>query len=191
MSNKNTSKTHRVPLFKRPIVLVSLAVILVAVIALTIWAFAHFSQANSTDNSTPVSSGTSSSSSQPQDSTSQPNEEEAPTEPERPAQYEGEDPNTLSELTGSITLNTHDASTLTVAVSIDQYLAEPGTCQLELSQNGSILHTAELIALADITTSGCGPFIVPITGLSSGTYQLKIIISGDYKTGLVTGEIKI
>ena len=189
MSNKNTQKTHRVPLFKRPIVLVSLAVVLIAAIALTIWAFAHFSHpepSNPQDPTPSTSSG--SNTSQPTDNQTG---DEQPTEPERPSQFEGEDPNKLPELTGSITLNTHDSDTLTVAVGIDQYLSEPGTCKLDLLQDGRTLRTVELAAIADVTTSGCGPFSVSISDLSPGTYQLRITISGDDKTGTVNGEVKI
>lgn len=189
MSDKNTQKTHRVPIFRRPIVLVSLAVILVAAIALTIWAFVHFSHPETSGPQGPVSS----SSINP--GTPQPADDETgdkqSTEPERPPQFEGEDPNSLPELTGSITLNTHDTDTLTVAVSIDQYLSESGTCKLALSQNSRTLRTAELAAVADVTTSGCGPFSIDISDLSPGTYQLKIAISGDGKTGTIDGEVKI
>lgn len=191
MSNKNTKKTHRVPLFKRPIVIVSLVAILIAIVALTIWALINFSGSKPSDSEEPGSSQTTQPS-KPQDpSQQQPDGDKNDAEPERPTQFEGGDPNELPELTGSIILNTHDASNLTVAVGIDQYLSSQGTCHLELSRDGRVLRTSDLAATADVTTSGCGPFIVPIAGLTAGTYQLKVSISGDNKTGVVAGEVQI
>lgn len=192
MSNKNTQKpSHRVPLYRRPAVIISCVIILAIVVALTIWAFsAFFSHDSSSPSPNPGSSETNKpSAGKTLDSDSE--SDKPAEEPARPPQYEGEDPNELSGLTGSITLNTHDASTLTVAVSIDQYLVHPGTCQLRLLQNSQVLRTAEAQAVADVTTSGCGPFQVPISGLPPGKYQLEITISGDGKTGLVTGEVQI
>lgn len=190
MSNKNTKKTHRVPLFKRPIVIVGLAILLIAVITLTVWAFAHFSNPETSDTQGENSTQTSQPS-WPQTPNDRPDDDIDTTEPERPAQFEGEDPNKLPELTGSIILNTHNSDTLTVAVGIDQYLSSQGTCHLELSQNGRVLRSSDLAAMADVTTSGCGPFTVSISDLAPGTYQLRVSISGDNKTGVVTGEVQI
>lgn len=190
MSNKNTQKIHRVPLYRRPVVVISLLVLLAAAIALTIWAFASFSGGEDQP-----SQGSSSSDplnpSQPSQDDHKTDADSSSEEPERPPQYEGGDPNELSGLTGSITLNTHDSEKLIVAVNIDQYLSDQGLCKLSLLQNGRVLRGAELSAIADVTTSGCGPFSIPITGLSPGTYQLEITISGDGKSGLITGEVQI
>lgn len=189
MPNKNTQKIHRVPIYQRPLVIISFLLILAAVVALTIWVFSTFSHPDSAP-STPDS---------PKDSTSRPeskpssdsNPDKPTEEPQRPSQFEGEDPNELSGLTGSITLNTHDANTLTIAVSIDQYLSQPGLCQLKLLQGGKVIRSAEVKSVADVTTSGCGPFSIPISGLSSGQYQIEITISGDGKSGLVKGEVNL
>lgn len=187
MPNQNSQNKHRVPFYRRPVVIAGLLAVLVAAIILTIWAFSSFSHPSEPSKNPNPSETTS----PDQPSVQQPGLDETPEKPDRPAQFEGEDPNDLPELTGSIALNTHDADTLTVAVAIDQYLVSSGLCRLELSKDGHTLRSAELAATADVTTSGCGPFHIPISDLSPGIYQLKITISGDDKTGLITGEVQI
>ena len=190
MSNKNPKKTHRIPFYRRPPVIVGVFVILTVVVLVTILALSHFLQNQPTSEpSQPSSSATGSS--QTESNTNADEYPQPATQPERPAQFEGDNPNQLAELTGSFALNTHNSDTLTIAVSIDQYLTKSGICQLELSQNGHTIRTAELPALADVTTSGCGPFSISIADLPSGTYNLKVTISADNKIGYVVGEVKL
>lgn len=107
-------------------------------------------------------------------------------------QYEGENPNSLPELTGSITYKGIDNGVLTVAVTIDQFLADGGTCTLTLTgKNSGGNYTTTTSAFADISTSACQTFEVPTTGLPSDNYDLKIQFSGDNKNGIIEEEVSL
>lgn len=106
--------------------------------------------------------------------------------------YEGENINTLDVLTGSVAYKGITNDTLEVAVMINQYLENPGTCRLNLynSDNESVL-SADVEALADVTTSVCNPFIVSVANLPAGKYTIKVTLKGDQKTGEVIDEVII
>lgn len=192
MSNTNSSKTptnaHRVPFYRRPHVLILAGILLVVLIVLIIILCLRSQNApTSNDGQSATSSGQATPDIGSDDTTPAPSE----TDPgQTPSQYEGEDPNTLSGLTGSITLKTYDGSTLTVAAVINQYLSSDGTCQLNLKQNSRTILSETLPATPDVTASGCGPFRLSAPNLS-GSYQIEIILSGDNKGGIITDEITI
>lgn len=107
-----------------------------------------------------------------------------------PTKYEGEDPNTLSSLTGSITSTEVVDETLYVYVNIDQYLSD-GTCSLTMT-SGSLSYTATAKLFADVSTSSCEGFAIPVSELSGGkNWSISIdLVSGD-KSGVITGETSI
>lgn len=102
-------------------------------------------------------------------------------------QYEGEDPNTLEELTGSLTFAQVSDNNLVIRVNIDQYLTS-GTCSLSLS-NGYAAEAA-IIPTGSIYSS-CEGFDIPVSSLPSGTLNINIRLSSDGKTGTITGSVNL
>ena len=191
MTNKNTnSAPHRVPLYRRPVIIVGLvAVTIIIIIGATILIRSvtgnHDQTPDSSDEpviyqDTPPP--------KPADT-----EPEGATEPTGIPQYEGEDPNKLPELTGNVAYRGVDqeAGLLTVSASIDQYLQSDGECILRLLRDDVEVYTTKVPATADVTTSVCGSFEVPLSKLSPGTYNIEITLSADDKTGVIVDEVKI
>lgn len=182
---KTAKRAHRVPPYKRPLVIGGFLVILAIVIVVTVLICKNLN--DSTGNPTATTPGYT---------------DVTPPEPVEPQpddnlenktpQYEGEDPNQLGELTGVITYQDIDPETrvLHSAVSINQYLHSDGQCVFNLERDGITIRTASAVATPDVTTSICGPFSLSVEGLS-GNYQIKVVITGDNKQGVILGEINI
>jgi len=102
-------------------------------------------------------------------------------------QYEGENPNTKDSLTGNIVYAGPAGNTLMIRVDIDQYVT--GTCQLTLSGTTNYEATANLIA--DVSTSTCAGFDIPLSSLTSGHYYINIRLTAGDKTGTITGEVDV
>lgn len=187
MSNTNTSK-HRIPFYRRPL-FIGGAIILIA--AVGIFIIIHHSSSESTQDSSTTDQSpqtqTSTDSRDPQDSDSKPS-----VEPERPTQYEGDDPNQLPELTGFISYKNvdHDLEEILISAGIDQYLMSEGSCTLRLKQGENVVYSVSVSALADVTTSVCETFRIPLSNLSPGDYQIEISIDADNKTGIITDSIQ-
>lgn len=188
--SKSPNTTHRIPPYRRPIIVVSFLVVLVAAVAVTLIIFMSINHTQETlpepekpSTTTPI--------------ITPPAEEEQPPEPEdKVSQYEGEDPNLLDELTGRIAYKgvnrEPNYQTLTVSASIDQYLHSDGICTLSLKNTNDIeVYSSALPAQPDVTTSACGPFEVSIADFSPGAYQIEITVSGDSKTGLITDTVQL
>lgn len=188
--SKSSNTAHRIPPYRRPIIVVSFLVMLVAVVAVTLIVFMSI---NHTQETLPDPEGPSTTA----PIIAPPATEEQPPEPEdKVSQYEGEDPNLLDELTGHIAYKgvnrETNYQTLTVSASIDQYLHSDGTCTLSLKNpDNTEVYSAILPAQPDVTTSACGPFEVNIADFSSGAYQIEITVSGDSKTGLITDAVQL
>ena len=107
-----------------------------------------------------------------------------------PTKYEGDDPNASANLTGSITSAEVIDGMLNIYVNIDQYLSD-GTCSLTMT-SGSLSYTASARLFADVSTSSCEGFSVPVDKLSGATnWNISIdLVSGD-KSGVITGETSI
>ena len=118
-----------------------------------------------------------------------------PTEPEDHGapQYEADDPNTLSGLTGAVVRKTIQDDTLTIVAMIDQYLHSTGLCTLKLTSRntGEVAFIASTDAVADVSTSICETFAVPLADLPAGTYQIQIELSGDDKAGMITDGMEV
>lgn len=189
--SSSSQPAHRIPPYRRPIIVVSFLIILVVAVAVTVIIFMSI---NRTQESLPEPPAAAPSPVTPVEPS-----EETPTLPEpedKVTQYEGDDPNTLHELTGRIAYKAVNREpgyqTLTVSASIDQYLHAAGTCALTLkASSGAEVYSATLPAQADVTTSACGPFEIPISDFSPGTYQIEINISGDDKTGLIAEGVQL
>lgn len=193
MSKLESHSSGRVPFYRRPLVI---AAFLLALIVAGVVTFFILRSNSSPDSNTPKE-GTSSS--RPiEGSTSSPqtpdpdNNPATPDEPDRKVTpFEGEDPNLNNELTGRIAYHGIEQNNLVITASIDQYLQSGGECRLELLSGDQKVHSATLSATADITTSVCGPFRVSLKNLSPGEYNIRIIVTSNNKTGLITGQTTI
>ncbi len=118
--------------------------------------------------------------------------EEAPEPEDKTQRFEGEDPNELGELTGSVVRKTVSDGNLTIVAMIDQYLSEPGICIITLKgKNQGNTYTASADAVADVTTSNCNAFVIPTSNLSSDTYQIMIELNGNGKKGTIIDEVAL
>lgn len=186
--SRSDSSAHRVPPYKRPIIIIGFLVILAVVVAITVLIFKNLKP---TDNSSTPHLPNSDTTNSP---VTAPDEPTIPSTPDdKPPQYEGEDPNLSNDLSGVITYHDIDPENqvLHSAVTINQYLNEDGQCVFNLKLDGNIVRTASAPATPDITTSVCGPFALPVDGLSAGTYQMEVVITGDGKQGTITEEIQL
>ncbi len=186
MANSNSHTSHRIPPYRRPLVVISFLAILTVVILVTILLFKNFDKPDdsSVSNPKPSSPGTVQTPNSNDNTTTTPS-----TDPEEPdskvTQYEGEDPNELNSLTGSIAFKNvdHQTNVLRLAASISQYLHDDGVCTVSLKRDNITVRTMTLPATPDVTTSVCGPFELSIADLPSGSYEIEIQITGDGKSG--------
>lgn len=183
---KTQTKSRRVPIYRRPITII---ICLILIIALVVIIFLLCRSAQTTaDDSTPVDE------SQVTDASTidldDPVNAENP--PDKSIQYEGENPNQLDELTGSITRRSISRGTLTVVASIDQYLSSDSSCRLVLkdASGTEVSNVYSLPVEAEATSSACGPFTVPVSQLS-GTYTIDITIVSPDKSGHIITDINI
>lgn len=105
-------------------------------------------------------------------------------------QYEGEDPNKVEELSGAVTYAAVNNGTLMIGMNIDQYLSE-GNCILNLIRNNNIIYSADSKIIAEVSTSTCDGFNVPIDGLGSGFTEIIIKLDSGGKAGIIHGEVSI
>ena len=115
---------------------------------------------------------------------------EVEKEKEKSTQYEGENPNKASGVTGVITYAGVSGSNLMIRVNIDQYL-NGGNCSLTLTKDGNSVYTASASIIDSASTSTCEGFNVPVSGLSSGKYNIVININSGEKTGIISGEVTV
>ncbi len=109
---------------------------------------------------------------------------------EKAIQYEGEDPNLRSELTGVITYSSIEDGILSLRVNIDQYVSS-GECKLELVQEGNVLYSSIVSLMDAASTSTCDGFDAEIADGMSGDIDIVITISGDGKVGVINGGLAL
>ncbi len=186
MSN-TASVPHRVPPYKRPIIVGGFLIFLALAVVVTVFVFKSINNQNS---DAPTTVPDSPSEQQPPDTNPLP-----PTsDPEnKTPQFEGEDPNQLDDLTGVIIYKDIDVETQTLhsAVSINQYLQADGQCVFNLKRDDVIVRTASAVASADVTTSVCGPFSISVADLAPGNYQIEVIVTGNDKRGIITDTLEL
>ncbi len=181
------SQAHRVPPYKRPLIVGGFAFILIVVVIVTILICKNLNakkpenqpSTNSPDHSEVV----------PPDTTEPKPDDDLES---KAPPYEGEDPNELPELTGVIVYQEVDPETAVLhsAVSINQYLQGEGQCVFNLIRDGATVRTTSALAEPDVTTSSCGPLSLSVEGLS-GEYDIEVLLTGDGKRGTITGKITI
>ncbi len=118
--------------------------------------------------------------------------EEVEAEEKEPVkQYEGEDPNNNTELTGVVTYAGVANNRLSIRVNINQYLSS-GICKLRLVFEGDVAaYYDEANIVSSASTSTCEGFDVSLSELSSGEYDIYIDLDADGKKGVITGEVNI
>lgn len=193
MSKTKTSKrknSHRVPFYRRPwaIVIFFLIMAIAVVLALIFIRPQPASESDESATDQPVDN----SAAIPSGEGTEPTTPAESDEPEKTTQYEGEDPNTLEQLTGYLTRKGVDDGVLTVVAVIDQYLHTPGFCTITLKNStGQTVYTASSDAIPDVTASICDTFEIPTTGFASGTYRIEIDLASDNKRGIITDEVNL
>lgn len=101
--------------------------------------------------------------------------------------YDGGDPNKAEDLSGVITYAEVIGDKFMVGVNIDQFLAS-GSCNLSLIQGGNTVYNANAEIMADVATSYCDGFMVPVGEIGSGEYEVVVEISSGDKTGTIRGK---
>ena len=105
-------------------------------------------------------------------------------------QYEGESPNKAKELSGAITHAGVVNGKLMIGVNVDQFL-DAGKCELSLMRNGDVVYSESANIVADVTTSSCEEFNIPIEKTGNGKTEIIIKLSANGKEGEVRGEVDI
>lgn len=195
MSKTKTSKrksSHRVPVYRRPWIIIIFFLAMATAVVLALLFIKPHSTEPAPVTSTPTPTTNNSNLTIPAGEEATPTTPSEPEEPEKTTQYEGEDPNTLEELTGYLTRKGVDDGVLTIVAVIDQYLHTPGYCTIILkNSSGQTVYSASRDAIPDVTASICDTFEIPTTNLASGTYQIEINLSSDNKHGVITDEVTL
>ncbi len=189
-NNNNSSNTikHRVPVYRRPLVWIVAAIIIIG----AVFAIIFLNNAASKPGSEQEKAKTTSSS---QDDKPQAESEQTidsnELEPEpKTIQYEGENPNKLDELTGTVTGTYVDNGVLTIMTTVDQYLN--GSCTLSMvGDNTGDTYSTTSNLLADVSVSYCEPFNIPLSALTNDHYQIEITLSGNGKTGKIKDGVDL
>lgn len=111
-------------------------------------------------------------------------------EKEEVIQYDGEDPNNASEITGVLTHAEVTGDELVLRVNIDQYLSG-GSCRLSIKQDGQELYGEEAAIIGLASTATCEGFNVAMDRLRSGDLDILIEVSADEKTGVIKGGVTL
>lgn len=111
--------------------------------------------------------------------------------PKTPEKYEGQDVNQLEKLTGTITYSAKAADKYRIRVNIDQFLKLPGTCKLTVLSASKVVYTDSVSVISNPSSGSCEGFDIPLTKLPSGTYDFKIEVNANQKTGIIEGEATI
>ena len=118
------------------------------------------------------------------------NQTKEETEEKKVVQYEGEDPNNNSELSGVITYAGVNEGVLMIRVNIDQYL-NSGSCELVLDKNGTSVYKYTANITDSASTSTCEGFDVPVDKLGRGKIGIKINLKSGNKKGVINGEVDV
>ena len=111
--------------------------------------------------------------------------------PKTPEKYEGQDVNQLEKLTGTITYSAKTADKYRIRVNIDQFLKLPGTCKLTVLSASKVVYTDSVSIISNPSSGSCEGFDIPLSKLPSGTYDFKIEVNANQKTGIIEGKATI
>ena len=125
-----------------------------------------------------------------QDEKKEGEEEELFLEKEKVVQYDGGDPNELTELTGVITYAGVMGENLMIRVNIDQYLSD-GNCVLSVRRNGEEIYSDEAVIVDAASTATFEGFNVPVSRLGNGAVDILIMLKSSEKSGTISGRAEI
>ena len=111
--------------------------------------------------------------------------------PKTTEKYEGQDVNQLEKLTGTITYSAKTADKYRIRVNIDQFLKLPGTCKLTVLSASKVVYTDSVSIISNPSSGSCEGFDIPLSKLPSGTYDFKIEVNANQKTGIIEGKATI
>ena len=114
---------------------------------------------------------------------------EDPNPDKTPVQNDGDNPNTAGTITGNITYAGVNGNKLIIRVNIDQFI-NSGMCELTLTSNND-RKVLSAPTMDSASTSTCEGFDIPTDLLSNGTWLINIKVTGDNKTGTITGEVRV
>lgn len=188
-TKKSTTKTqHRLPLYRRAWFLALIVILIIAAVVCAIVFLVKPGQnlasdsARSDDGSTTSSTGYT-----PADGQHE-NEDEPYSDPDQiTVQYEGENPNRASDLSGNITYTGYSNGVISIVTVINQYL-DNGTCELKLTGSNGNIYTATSDIFAAVATSACSDFNIDVT---PDSYQIEILLTSGEKQGTITGEVSL
>ena len=106
-----------------------------------------------------------------------------------PVQNEGTNPNLSETITGIVSYASTTSDKAIIRINIDQFITA-GTCNI-LMTNGDLSYSDIANVMADASTSTCAGFDIPLSKLSSGTWNITVNISSGDKTGIISGKIDI
>ncbi len=170
-----------------------IAIILLLVFAGLVWALATYLPTSDKEES--KEKPTNNNGSQQVDDEKDKPDEEAPKNEDTgdgktPVQNEGKDPNKLENITGFVTNKSvnADQKTLTIRVTIDQFISQAGTCTLSLTHatSGKVV-TKTAPTFDNPSSSTCQGFDVPLSELSSGNWRINIKVKSQDKLGEISG----
>jgi len=193
MKKSNSKAQHRLPLYRRAWFLALVIILIITAIVCSLVFLVKPSDQSSTALESADSSGDATTektvSSEANENDGQHiNTEEPYSDPDQiTIQYEGENPNRASELSGSITYKDYQNSVLSIGTMIDQYLRE-GTCELKLTGNHGNVYTTSSAIIAAASTSACYDLSVNVV---PDHYQIEITINSNNKQGIITDEVEL
>ena len=105
-------------------------------------------------------------------------------------QYDGDDPNLATDLSGVVTYAGVNNGVLMIRVNIDQYL-DSGKCELTLTRGGATIHNSIASIIGSASTSTCEGFDVAVGELGGGNVEINIKLEANGRTGSIRGEANI
>jgi hypothetical protein len=103
------------------------------------------------------------------------------------SQYEGENPNNFSTITGAINIGPDETNKLTVRVIMDQVLSSSGTCKITLVHSSGSIRNVDAAVEPGPSSSLC----VASVDIEPGNWKITVDVSADGKTGTISGEANI
>lgn len=179
---------HRTPIYRRPWLWILVVICAIAIVLIFVLINNGSNPETIETHNEPSEGSITDDTELPQAENEYTSEEDAP-EP-KVTQYEGGDPNQVGELTGSVSSKDISGGTLTIMTNVDQYLN--GTCHLEMrgQRTGDTYDISSRLS-ADVSTSYCEPFKIPLSALMNDYYEIVITLSGNNKTGTITDGVEL
>lgn len=129
-----------------------------------------------------------------ENTTEQPSSSNQPTreeEKENLPAYEGGDVSQNNDITGVINYKSVAGSNLVLRTTINQTISS-GTCSLALTnQNTSASITRTANIAANPSSASCEGFNIPLSELSSGTWNIEVTVTSGNKTGILKDSVTI